>query len=134
MTNIEDISWKDIEAKYEEAVNLPCLPDKHNLKMLSNNYVFDENRSVKWNKAQVELNNKVYYKTKMELVDKKSKALEEVNNLILEKIQYEVGHDISRKQAKVIWDYAYSEGHSAGFSEIYSYIIDLIDFIDEFLF
>ena len=132
MKSIADISWEDIEAKYKAAENLPRFPD--NIDMLSDGYVFDETKSVKWNKEQVELNNKAYNNERIRLITKKSKVIDEVNNLILEKIQYEAGHDISLRQAKVIWDYAYAEGHSAGFHEIYSYIIDLIDFIDEFLF
>lgn len=47
MKNIEDISLKEIKAKYEEAENLSCLPDNYNLKILPNDYVFDENKSVK---------------------------------------------------------------------------------------
>ena len=134
MNNIADISWKDTKAKYEEAENLSCLPDKYNLKMLPNDYVFDEIKSVKWNRKQVELNNKIYRKERSRLMADKSKALQEVRNLIFEKIQYEARHDISRRQAQVIWDYACIVGRSAEFSEIYSHILDLIDFIDEFLF
>ena len=50
-----------------------------------------------------------------------------LHNLIIEKIQYEVGHRLSRKKAEAIWNRAYEDGHSFGFYEIRCRLSDLID-------
>ena len=47
--------------------------------------------------------------------------------LIIEKIQYEVGHRLSRKKAEAIWNRAYEDGHSFGFYEIRCRLSELID-------
>lgn len=57
----------------------------------------------------------------------KNKARDSVYNLIIEKIQYEVGHRFSRKKAEAIWNRAYEDGHSFGFYEIRCRLSDLID-------
>lgn len=57
----------------------------------------------------------------------KNKARDSVYNLIIEKIQYEVGHRLSRKKAEAIWNRAYEDGHSFGFYEIRCRLSDLID-------
>lgn len=129
MRNIADITWKDIKAEYKKTCNLSCIPT--NLKILSSDYVFDESKSIKWNREQVELNNKAYDDETDRLIAKKSNAFKEVHNLILERIQYEVDYDISRRQAEVIWNYACSRECSSRIHNVYSHLIDIIDFINK---
>lgn len=57
----------------------------------------------------------------------KDRLGDSVYNLIIEKIQYEVGHRLSRKKAEAIWNRAYEDGHSFGFYEIRCRLSDLID-------
>lgn len=73
------------------------------------------------------LNNKKYQSEVARLNTEKNKARDSVYNLIIEKIQYEVGHRLSRKKAEAIWNRAYEDGHSFGFYEIRCRLSDLID-------
>lgn len=72
-------------------------------------------------------NNKKYQSEVARLNTEKNKARDSVYNLIIEKIQYEVGHRLSRKKAEAIWNRAYEDGHSFGFYEIRCRLSDLID-------
>ena len=78
-------------------------------------------------REQVELNNKKYQSEVARLNTEKNKARDSIYNLIIEKIQYEVGHRLSRKKAEAIWNRAYEDGHSFGFYEIRCRLSDLID-------
>lgn len=98
-----DMSWEDIQNEFDIMNRMSCRPV--GLQKVPGNHIFDEDQSVKWNREQVELN----------------------NNLIIEKIQYEVGHRLSRKKAEAIWNRAYEDGHSFGFYEIRCRLSDLID-------
>lgn len=83
--------------------------------------------------VQVERNNQQYHDEVARLNTEKNKARDNVLELIYDKIQYEVGHRISRKKAQAIWDYAYEKGHDFGFTSIQSELSDIIDLADTLL-
>lgn len=120
-----DISWEDIQSKFDTISRMSCVPV--GIKKVPENYVFDEDRSVKWNRDQVELNNKQYQKEVARLNTEKNKARDFVYNLIIEKIQHDVGDGLSRKKAKAIWNLAYKLCNPFGFYEIRRRLLDLID-------
>lgn len=119
------ISWEDLQKEFNRISNISCIPK--DIKKVPDNYVYDENRSVKWNKEQVELNNKKYQDELARLNTEKNKARDSVYGLIIKRIQQDVGHGLSYEKAKVLWEYAYKEGHEVGFCEIRYLLIDLID-------
>lgn len=41
-------SWYDIQADFEEMQKMSCVPQ--NIRKVPNNFIFDEDQSVKWNK------------------------------------------------------------------------------------
>lgn len=41
--------------------------------------------------------------------------------------------DASAEQKNILWDKAYADGHSIGYSEIENYYIDLVSFLEEYL-
>lgn len=108
-----DMSWEDIQNEFDIMNRMSCRPV--GLQKVPGNHIFDEDQSVKWNREQVELNNKKYQSEVARLNTEKNKARDSVYNLIIEKIQYEVGHRLSRKKAEAIWNRAYEDGHSFGF-------------------
>lgn len=120
-----DMSWEDIQNEFDIMNQMSCRPV--GLQKVPGNHIFDEDQSVKWNREQVELNNKKYQSEVARLNTEKNKARDFVYNLIIEKIQYEVGHRLSRKKAEAIWNRAYEDGHSFGFYEIRCRLSDLID-------
>lgn len=120
-----DMSWEDIQNEFDIMNRMSCHPV--GLQKVPGNHIFDEDQSVKWNREQVELNNKKYQSEVARLNTEKNKARDNVLELIYDKIQYEVGHRISRKKAQAIWSYAYEKGHAFGFTSIQSELSDIID-------
>lgn len=123
-------SWEEIEDDFRRMNSMSCKP---NFTKLPKGWITDENQSVKWNREQVELNNKNYQKAVKELNTKKNKARDNLYEDIYKKIQYEVGYDISRESAIKIWNYAYEEGHSCGWINIKSYLDEIIDLVSDIL-
>ena len=126
-------TWEEIEKAWEEMTYMSCKPD---FSILSSNYITDENKSVKWNREQVEINNKNYKNKVKELNTRKNKRRDEILNDIYKYIQEEVGHGISLNSAIKIWNYAYEREHDYGIFDIkccLDYVTDLIsDILDEY--
>ena len=123
-------TWEEIEAGYRRMISISLKP---NFTKLPNGWITDENQSVKWNREQVELNNRNYQKAIAELNTKKNKARDKIMEDIYIKIQDEVGYGISRTSAIKIWNYAYAEGHSSGWMNIKCYLDEIIDLISDIL-
>lgn len=87
-------TWEEIEDDFRRMDSMSCEP---NFTKLPNVWITDENQSVKWNREQVELNNQNYRKAVSELNTKKNKMRDTVLNDIYERIQYQVGHNLSKK-------------------------------------
>jgi hypothetical protein len=108
--------WADIWQKYEAMENMGRKP--YGFKRVPSNFVFDEDKSVKWNKEQAQKNNDDYDNEVKRLNQEKMKRRDEIYAEIYKAIQEEVGFGISEKKAAKIWGYAYDKGHSAGWYEI----------------
>lgn len=128
MSKVKD--WEEIEQVLEEVESMSCKP---RFPKLPKGWITDENQSVKWNRDQVELNNRNYRKVAEELNAKKNKARDIVLDDIYERIQYDVGHNMSRKAAIKIWNYAYELGHSHGFYCIKNYLDNAVDLVSSIL-
>ena len=65
-------SWNEIQEDFDRMQRMNCVPV--DIKKVPENYVFDEDQSVKWNKEQVKINNQKYkeevarLKTRQEIV------------------------------------------------------------------
>lgn len=88
--------------------------------------VIDENKSVKWNREQIEYANLRYQSEEACLKaikqDKTASAIKHICHWIADEVQ------CSETKARLIWDKAYEYGHSAGVNEIFIYINEYIDF------
>lgn len=123
-------TWEEIEDDFRRMNSMPCKP---NFTKLPKGWIADENQSVKWNREQVELNNKNYQKAVADLNTKKNKARDDVLNDIYEYIQSEVGNSLTRKSAIKIWNYAYEIGHSCGITEIKIHLDEIIELVSDIL-
>lgn len=108
--------WADIWQKYEAMENMGRNP--YGFKRVPSNFVFDEDKSVKWNKEKAQKNNDDYDNEVKRLNQEKMKRRNEIYAEIYKVIQEEVGFGISEKKAAKIWEYAYDKGHSEGWYEI----------------
>ena len=123
--------WTDIGQKYEAMVNMGCKP--YGFKRVPLNFVFDEDKSVKWNKEQAQKNNDDYDNEVKRLKQEKIKRRDEIYAEIYKTIQEEVGFGISEKKAAKIWEYAYDKGHSAGWREIIIHLEEIEELVKSVL-
>lgn len=110
---------------------MSCVPV--GLKRVPSNYIFDEDKSVKWNKEQVAINNENYQKEVVRLNTEKNKRRDSILEDIYKAIQYEVGHNITRTQAQAVWNYAYEQSHSFGFNAVLNCLYEIIELAEVLL-
>lgn len=94
--------WAEFQQRWNQMEEMSCKPS---FKKVPGDYVFDEDKSVKWNKEQVQKNNEQYEKEVARLNTAKNKVRDEINADICAFIQEQVGHHLSAKKAKEIWNY-----------------------------
>ena len=63
----------------------------------------------------------------------KNKSRSEVRELVYQKIQKEVGQELSRNSAMKIFDYAYEDRHAYGIREVCWELERLIELVTEIL-
>lgn len=117
--------WNEIQRDFDAMLSMRCVPT--NVKKVPAGHIFDENKSVKWNRDEVERNNALYQKEVARLNTEKNKRRDAIYEDIYMAIQNEVGFNISREKAMAIWNCAYSEGHAFGISCIMTYLYEFMD-------
>lgn len=104
--------YKDIEVirqEYSDGKYSVTTPNP-SLKKVSEGHIFDEEKSVKWNREEVQRNNEAYYK---QLHDVQTKANELFKQMREEVVKYIMGIEgVSREVAEAIEAFVYTEKHS----------------------
>lgn len=90
--------------------------------------IFDEEKSVRWNKEEVEKRNNLYQEEVKKLNRKKNQMYEELVNLIKQYIIQEA--NVSDERAAKIYNYLYEEYHSYGLTECINHLDDLLDLFE----
>lgn len=124
-------SWNEIQEDFDRMQRMSCVPV--DIKKVPGDYVFDEDQSVKWNKEQVEINNRKYKEEVARLNTLKNKARDSVHEDIYKYIQSEIGNDLSRDKAIAIWRYAYDQGHAYGITEVKHYLDEIMEVVKKVL-
>lgn len=110
--------------KIKEYEEFSCKPKS---KKYKEGTIFDENKSVKWNREEVNRLNDIYNEEVKELNRKKNAMYNEVYNDIIEYIIKET--NVKKNMAIKIYDYVYSKYHAFG---ICNTLIELDDLLDIF--
>lgn len=119
-------AWCDLEAAY----NLTC---KSISKKVPRGYVFDENKSVRWNAERVEKHNEEVQKEVSELQRARSLAINQATDAIIALIVDAFHDEINNKQAEVIWNIAYDRGHPGGRYEIEAQLQQFMSAFSDFI-
>ena len=94
-------------------------------------YITDENKSVKWNKEQIEKNRENVKLAQMayhpEATKKYNMFMEDMKDTI--KLWYKY----SDKQIEIILNRAWDEGHSYGYISVVDETINILEFTEEFI-
>lgn len=98
------ISIKELKDSWDEVVNFSTIPD---MKTYSDWHVFDENKSVKWNREEVERHNREY-KEEQERLNKEHQELKQnTRNKIIMYILENSFTIKKEEQALRLWNYIY---------------------------
>lgn len=111
---------------YRNNVQYPSKTDN-----MKDGFITDDERSVKWNREQVEL-------AKQQYKDQQNKYKDEENRLhnlfTKDVIDYIVNfHNYKPDAARFIFEKAYEEGHSFGYSSVLDELEYILDIISGFL-
>ena len=122
-------------AHVEALVDASFMPSGH--KYVKDNtlplgHVFDEDKSVKWNREEVCKHNKAAVDVGAKIDKEKEIAKDLAQDNILQAIQNELG--ISYSAASKIWSgYLYNEYHSYGYMEMYIHYGDLVELLKDII-
>lgn len=123
--------WKSLASRLSEAEDLPQHPDYSTLPKTTD--VIDEEKSVRWNREEVERRRKEWIVKRNALLHKRDNAVGVVQNDIILQIQKELeeetGKPVDKVIATLLWNKAYERGHSEGFHGIYAAIEDYEDLL-----
>ena len=100
-------SINELKEDFLFALSMPSAPDSHKVKL---DHVFDEDKSVRWNREEaIRVNNEYDAKCKI-LREKKTEAMVQVTDCIEHHISIYVGCSLQR--ASLIWNFVYDQYHS----------------------
>lgn len=123
-------TWDEIRSDVCQMAEMSCRPTQQKVRA---DHVFDEDKSVKWNREQVELHNAAVLQEVKDLNTKKNKWRDELLEEICDKIVCDLDCRIGHNGAKKIYEYAYEEGHAYGVAEVFIHLDRLIDLFSEVL-
>jgi len=124
MKSIQELvqEWEDTrnDIKREDYVTTKKLNEKH---------IEDENQSVVWNREFVKKNNETH---QQQVEDYRNAYRTKENNLVQsDKEALAEDNGLSLEEAEVIFSYAYSESHSAGYREVMYTADDIADVVNK---
>ena len=94
-------------------------------------YITDENKSVKWNKEQVERNKQIYNQKIQEYRDEENRIYEMfVKDIEIEASLYT---DLNKQQIDLLLNKAWEEGHSEGYLEVINIMEELLTLVTDVL-
>ena len=111
----------ELTDKATEYLEFSCKPS---FSKYREGYVIDEDKSVKWNREEVEKHNIRYQEEVKRLNNEKNKLYTELVSTIKEYIIEET--NVKKTRAEKIYNYLYEE-HSGNILEMLDYIDDLLD-------
>ena len=132
MTGINDkeLSYQDIYDALEEGYYNPKA-HKPKFERYADNYVFDENMSVKWNREEAARRNQAY----KDALNAYYAIQYENDKKFQEDLILAIMNDTNfpRAKAEMICSKAYDTGHSGGYYEVASDAMELADFVYDFV-
>lgn len=125
------MDWDEIQNEFDRAYGMSCKPS--GLQKYKDGHIFDENMSVKWNRDKLAEENKKFQDEVARLNTLKNKGLLAVHELVYQKIQEDIGHDLPRAAAEKIFSYAYESRHAYGFYDVRCELERLVELVSEIL-
>lgn len=108
-----------------------CRPDKKEYPYPKAGDILDEDKSVKWNREEVERQRQAYLNRVHEL----NKCKNAIGNAFDDRIVTLLAKDygFSKEESRKIWNFAYEQEHSGGTRSVYDAYVDFADTYVELL-
>ena len=126
-----NISIKDLKILWQNWHNMSCKPT--NVKKYKANEIIDEEKSVRWNREEIERRNAIYYKEVENLNTKRNIARDDMYNMIYSYIIAETNCKCDKNKAKIIWEYVYCENRHNGINQIFDALDEILEFVNKLL-
>lgn len=125
------MDWNNIQREFDRVNAMSCKPV--GMQKYKAGHIFDENMSVKWNQDKLAEENKKFQDEVARLNTLKNKGLLAVHELVYQKIQEDIGHNLPRAAAEKIFAYAYESKHAYGFYDVRCELERLVELFAEIL-
>lgn len=125
------MTWEELYQKYDTAISINIYPT---MEWMEENYIFDEDKSVRWNNEQRQRSNSKYREILNKNCEARTEAIAAVMEEIYGKIIEEVNYPIDRVRAKMIWIKASDECEACGCSDTeasFDFLKDMIQFVND---
>ena len=122
-------TWGKIREDYDKACMMSCKPGPE-FRKLKPGDVIDEEKSVRWNREEVERLNKEYKEEFARLTRERGDAINKCTERAIAQIAEETG--LSKEKAEILWNFVYERYHAFGemFTQIDDYIMLVNDLLD----
>ena len=109
--------------------NFSCKPDEQEFPKYKPGDIIDEDKSVKWNREEIErrINARIDEVKRLQTLRNKLDNLYEKTVIKILAKEYK----ISIKEASILWRYAYEDSHSSGVTSVYNTFSELADMYEE---
>ena len=132
LENLNDKSMPELFGLLRELWGRECyfLDSKNPYKYLTVDYIIDEDQSVKWNREQVEINNKNWEEYQSNIRKERAHINDMIEDAIVHKLMDDYGfsHDVAYK----VYSKAYDEWHD-NLIDMECELEDLAEFVAEIL-
>ena len=134
--------WNHIRETYKTIEETTSISKTNeNYPIYTENYIFDENKSVKWNRDEVNRRNKLRDEEVMRCQSIRKYVIDDFENNIIHCITVElikrhiVKPDIATAAEKAIriFNLAWNKGYSDGIYKVCIYIDEIMDFIEDII-
>ena len=122
------MTWLEVRECMRDYIDVANAKMPSELRRYDYTCVFDENKSVKWNREEVERHNTIYEESRKSIEDNKRNARYQFECAIVEYISEVLG--IDEDHAQKIYDHCYAEKHAFGIKEVADYVDDLIEVLE----
>lgn len=122
--SIQVDTWYDLRKAYEKACGMSCRPDESFRKVREGD-VIDEEKSVRWNREEVQRLKAEYEAEVKRLNTAKNEAVNDVFARAVKLIASDM--EVSEEKARILWSFLYDKYHSGG--EMFDQAEEYIDLI-----
>ena len=124
---LASVSFESLQRMMDEVNHLSCKPGPE-FKKVAVGTILDEEKSVRWNREEVERIREEYTEEVKRLNRERNKKYTEVIEQIVEFISEETG--LSNEKAKLLWEFTYGHHHSYG-DTLFNYLEEYCDLYND---